>query len=53
MEGIKNKQNKPNFKIKYRLYLKKNPHYPVSDLVLYKLLYIFEAKKRCNKKRFE
>ena len=29
---------------------RKNPHYPLSDLILIVLLYIFEAKKGCTTK---
>ena len=29
---------------------RKNPHYPISDLFLIVLIYIFEAKKGCKKK---
>ena len=50
MEGMEIKQNSKNFKIKYKLYIRKlkyleKKHYPISDLVLYALIYILEAKE--------
>ena len=37
-------------KIKQNSVSRKNPHYPISNLVLNVLLCIFDAKKGCKKK---
>ena len=55
MKEMKIKQNSENFKIENRLSIRKpvsrkNPHYPILDLVLNVLLCIFDAKKGCKKK---
>ena len=55
MKGIKIKQSSVNFQIENSLSIQKpvsrekKQHYPILDLVLNVLLYIFDAKKGCKK----
>ena len=58
MKQTKIKQNSVNFQIENRLSIqkpvsRKNPHYPIPNLLLIVLLYIVEAKKEYKKKKFE